>query len=162
MDQPEQIRLSNDVLRVMREAAQISQRIGEQFVSTRAILLALLDDPHIGSALSDVLSREKLEALPIAESMRARAARMPDAGLAIGERAAMQRFNTLAFKLPDGKASMWLSIEAMSVFAESAQRAEGEFSPKHLVWGIAGEAVRVPGILATMHVAPGSLTDAIK
>lgn len=158
---PEQVRLSPDLLRLMREAARISHGLGEQFVTTRALLLALLADPDIGPKIQHIIAREKLEGLPISEGMRARAARMPDAGLAIGERPAMQRYNTLAFKLPDGEASMWLSIEAYSVFTEGAQRAGHEYLPKHLLYGIAGEAIRVPGILATLHVAPGSLTEAV-
>lgn len=161
-DQPDQIRLSAELLRLMRDAAKIANQIGEEFISTRSLLLAILDDPQIGEAVGEVVPREKLEALPISESMRARAARMPDLGLAVGERPAMQRYNTLAFKLPDGKASMWLSIEASTVFSEGAQRAEGEYMPKHLLYGIAGEAVRVAGILATLHVSPGSLTEAVK
>ena len=158
---PEQIRLSPDLLRVMRAAAKISHGIGEEFITTRSLLLALLDDSDIGPKIEEIVPREKLEALPISEGMRARAARMPDVGLAIGERPAMQRYNTLAFKMPDGKASMWLSIEAHSVFAEGAQRAGTEFLPKHLLHGIAGEAIRVPGILATLHVAPGALAEAV-
>lgn len=160
-DALEQILLSEELLTVMRNAAKIAQRLREPFISTRTLLLALLEDPTIGPALVNVLPKEKLQMLPPAEDIRAGATRLAEPNMAPGERAAMQRFDTLAFKLPEGKGSIWLSNEALTVFIEGAQRSEGKYLPKHLAFGIAAEAVRSPGVLAQMRIEPGKVTEAI-
>ncbi len=79
------------------------------------------------------------------------------------ERAALARFDTLAFKLPEGIRSVWLSREVYSAFIEGAHRVEegAQYSPKHLAYGIAADAIRAPGLLSSMQIPPGTLSDAI-
>ncbi len=166
MSEPvEQIPLSRELLALMRHASEIAAALREPFVSVRTLLLALLDDPQLGAALADALPREKLEgyALPEDAGARLTASRVPEPHLRPGERAAMLRFNTLAFKTPDGARSVWLSREAHTVWMEGAKRVgEGEaYLPKHLAYGIAADAVRAPGVLAQLRIEPGAVTDAI-
>jgi hypothetical protein len=160
-EQLEQIPLSNELLTVMRQSARYAQQLREPFITARALLLALMDDPQIGASLAGVVPREKLLALAPGEDPRLTATRLPDAGLPPGERPAMPRYDTLAFKLPESTASMWLSREAFSIWIEGANRVEEAYLPKHLAFGIAAEAIRTPGVLAALYVEPGRVTDAI-
>ncbi|HET9029204.1 MAG TPA: Clp protease N-terminal domain-containing protein [Candidatus Aquilonibacter sp.] len=161
----EQIFLSAQILGLMRHAAEIAGQLREPFITVRTLLLALLDDAEIGSALSEALPREKLDAYQMsAEAAKADiAGRVAEPNMQAGERAAMLRFNTLAFKTPDGSKSVWLSREAFSAWNEGAKRVEdgSPYLPKHLAFGIAADAVRAPGILAAMHLSPGAITEAI-
>lgn len=157
----EQIPLSAELLTVMRDAARYARQLNEPFVTARDLLLALLDEPTIGAALVEVLPREKLLELPASGDPRNAASRLPDASLPSGERGALPRFNTLAFKLPDGSASVWLGREALALFVEGVNRAEGRYLPKALALGIAADAVRNPGVLRALNVEPGVVTDAI-
>lgn len=160
-EQLDQIPLSEDLLMVMRNSGRYAQQLREPFITARAILLALMDDENIGPTLADVVPREKLLELAPNEDARATAARLPETGLAAGEKPPMPRYDTLAFKLPEGTASVWLSREAFSIFTEGANRAEGSYLPKHLAYGLAAEAVRAPGVLAALRVEPGKVTDAL-
>jgi len=157
----EQIPLTGELLTVMRNSGRYAQQLREPFITARALLLALLDDETIGPRLAEVVPREKLLELPPSEDPRATATRLPDTGLPAGEKPAMPRYDTLAFKLPASTSSVWLSREAFSIFMEGANRVEGPYLPKHLAYGIAAEAVRSPGVLAALRVEPGKITDAI-
>ncbi|HEY5341249.1 MAG TPA: hypothetical protein VIK27_09505 [Candidatus Aquilonibacter sp.] len=161
----EQIFLSDEILALMRNAARLASELKEPFITVRTLLIALLEDPTIGPALVDVLPREKLDEyeLPEDAGMRLTASRVPEPNLRTGERAALLRFNTLAFKMPDGSKSVWLSREAYGVWNEGARRVgEGErFLPKHLAFGIAADAIRTPGVLASLRVSPGDVTDVL-
>lgn len=162
----EQIFLSDEILDLMRHAAELAGTVREPFVTVRAMLLALLDDAELGPALADALPREKLELYQMAaEAAKANiASRISEPQMQAGERAAMLRFNTLAFKVPDGSRSVWLSREAFSAWNEGAKRvADGSrYLPKHLVFGIAADALRTPGVLAALHVPPGAINEAIQ
>lgn len=160
-DQLEQIPLTNELLAVMRNSGRYAQQLREPFITARALLLALLDDPQIGASLGEVVPRDKLMLLAPSEDLRMTATRLPDTGLPTGEKAAMPRYDTLAFKLPDSTTSVWLSREAFSIFLEGANRVDTSYLPKHLAFGIAAEAVRTPGVLAALYVEPGKVTDAI-
>jgi len=157
----EQIPLSNELLTVMRNSGRYAQQLREPFITARALLLALLDDETVGAVLTDVVPREKLMELPPIDDARATATRLTERGLADGEKAPMPRYDTLAFKLPDSNASAWLSREAFAIFVEGANRAEGSYLPKHLAFGFAAEAVRAPGVLASLRIEPGKVTDAL-
>lgn len=156
----EQIPLSDELLRVMRRGAELSQQNGEMFVTPRSLMLALLDDPSVGPAIAPVVSREKLNALPPPEHELGGMIRVSDERLA-GEVPALVRYNTLAFKTPNGKSTLWLNKESLDVFMEGAQRVSAAYLPKHLAMGFAAEAIRMPGVLAAIRVEPGRLTDAI-
>ncbi len=160
-EQLEQIPLSEELLAVMRNSGRYCQQLREPFITARALLLALLDDERIGPALSGVVPREKLLALEPVDDGRTTAGRLPESGAAGAEKPAMPRYDTLAFKLPEGTASVWLSREAFTIFVEGANRAEQTYLPKHLAFGLAAEALRTPGVLAALHVEPGRVTDAL-
>jgi hypothetical protein len=161
----EQIFLSDEILNLMRRAAVLAGTVREPFITVRTMLLSLLDDPLLGSSLQEALPREKLlEYEMAAEAAKANiASRVPEPQMLDGERAAMLRFNTLAFKVPDGSKSVWLSPEAFSAWNEGAKRVEeaARYLPKHLAFGIAADAVRTPGILAALHLSPGAINEAL-
>jgi len=156
----EQIPLSEELLGLMRRAAQISLDNNEAFITPRSLLLSLLDDSEVGPAVSTVVSKDKLLAVPPAENEMSGLVRIAEDRLT-GEQPALVRYDTLAFKTPNGKTSVWLGKEALAIFLEGAQRVEGRFLPKHLALGFAAEAVRSPGVLAAIRVEPGRLTDAV-
>ena len=164
-DAQEQIFLSDEILTLMRRAAELAGTVREPFITVRTMLLALLDDPHLGPELQDVLPREKLIEYEMgADAARANiASRVSEPQMQAGERAAMLRFNTLAFKIPNGSKSVWLSRDAFTAWTEGAKRVEdgGRYMPKHLAFGIAADAIRVPGILAALHLSPGAINEAI-
>lgn len=161
----EQIFLSDNILGFMRHAAELAVKMREPFITIRTLLLAMLDDAALGPALEDVLPREKLEQYeqPDGDATKLIASRVAEPQMGAGERAAMLRFNTLAFKLPDGSKSVWLSREAFTAWTEAARRVgEGErFMPKHIAFGIAADAVRAPGILTQLRVSPSDVNEAI-
>lgn len=157
----DQVFISDELLAVMRSAVAYSLRLKEPAVTPRALLLGLLDDAVIGPAIAELIDREKLEGQPVPPTVRLGMTRLPEKGLLPGEAAALARYDTLAFKSPDGKHSLWLNREAHAVFMEAAQRAEGTFTPKHLAFGLAAEATQSPAVFATLRIEPGVLTDAI-
>ena len=59
----DQLPISDELFTLMRGAAAHAKRMGERFVSSYALLLALMDDPVVGAALVDVIDREKLDGL---------------------------------------------------------------------------------------------------
>jgi hypothetical protein len=160
-EQLDQIPLSEDLLLVMRNSGRYAQQLREPFITARALLLALMDDQHVGPSLAEVVPREKLLELEPVDDARTTAARLPESGLAANEKQAMPRYDTLAFKLPEGTASVWLSREAFNIFVEGSNRAEESYLPKHLAFGLAAEALRTPGVLAALRVEPGKVTDAL-
>ncbi|MDP9024499.1 MAG: hypothetical protein M3N13_03870 [Candidatus Eremiobacteraeota bacterium] len=157
--------VSPALLEVMRASALIATELREPFITMRALLLALLDEPQIGAAIARAVPREALEAYEVEPGAihRMTASRVLEPQMEAHERAALARFNTLAFKVPDGSRSVWLSREAYSAFCEGGQRVEEDapFAPKHLAYGIAADAVRAPGLLTTLQISPGALTDAL-
>ncbi len=161
----EQIFLSDEILVLMRRASELAGAVREPFITVRTMLLALLEDPQLGPALQDVLPRAKLLEYEMAtEAAKANiASRVSEPQMQDGERAAMLRFDTLAFKVPSGTKSVWLSREAFSAWHEGAKRVgEGSpYMPKHLAFGIAADAIRVPAVLAAMHLSPGEINEAI-
>ncbi|MFN2448420.1 MAG: hypothetical protein ABR508_01315 [Candidatus Baltobacteraceae bacterium] len=158
MPDAENLPLSDELLQTMRLAAKIAIELGEPFITPRVLLLALLEEPSLGPAIGRVIFKQKLLAADVENnfgSLRAIDEFLP------GETAAMTRYNTLAFKTPDGRTSMWLSREALNVFVEGAKRVNGRYDPRELALGIAADAVHSPGILAAIRVQPGVLGDAV-
>lgn len=158
MADAEHVPISDELLTTMRAAAALAVSLREPFITPRAILMALLNDPAIGAALGEIVNREKLEEVSVENnfgSVRVVEEIMP------GEMPAMTRYDTLAFKTPDGKSSVWLNREAYNIFIEGAQRAEERYYPKQLALGLAAEAVHAPGVLAAIRLEPGRLIDAI-
>lgn len=158
MAELEQIPLSEELLLLMRAAAQQAVALGETFITPRALLLAMLDDPLIGTPLRNVVNRERLIAAQVAATG---AGRLPQDTFAAGDPSVLPRYDTLAFKTPDGQRSVWLSQDAYQAFIEGAQRVEGRYMPRHVALGLAAQAVHAPGILAAIRVEPGVVIDAI-
>lgn len=155
----EHIPLSSELLVLMRRAAQKAIELKEPFITPRAILLSLLEDPGMGPAIAAVVSRDKVAGAEVSESpgmTRLIEERMED-----GEQPAMARYDTLAFKTPDGRTSMWLNKDAYTIFIEGAQRVEDRYYPKHVALGLAAQAIHAPGLLTAIRVEPGVLADAI-
>lgn len=155
----EQVPLTPELLQVARRAAGIAIELNEAFITPRALLLALLEDPSVGPAISGVVVRDKVLAADVSEN--GGAARLLEEPADGTEPPAMPRYDTLAFKTPDGRTSMWLSRDAFSIFTEGAQRVDERYYPKHLALGLAASAIQSPGVLAAIRVEPGVLSDAI-
>lgn len=154
--------LTEELLGVMRNAAGKTLAAGEQFVSARSLLLALLDDPEVGPRLRGAVARERLESLEPVEIDLTGVSRMPDERVPAGEEPALARYDTLAFKTPDGSASAWLDKDALYMFSEGANRAgQLQYYPRHLALGIASVAMKQPAVLSAMRIEPGALVDAI-
>lgn len=155
----DQVPLTSELLGLMRIAARKAIELKEPFITPRAILLALLDDAGIGPAIASVVNRERVLSVQVGENTgttRAIEERMEN-----GEQSAMTRYDTLAFKTPDGRASMWLNKDAYTIFIEGAQRVEDRYFPRHLALGLAAQAIHAPGLLTAIRVEPGVLADAI-
>ena len=155
----EHIPLSSELLGLMRRAAQKAIELKEPFITPRAILLALLDDPAMGPAIATVVNREKVAGVEVSESPGM--TRLVEERMENGEQPAMARYDTLAFKTPDGRTSMWLNKDAYTIFIEGAQRVEDRYFPKHLALGLAAQAIHAPGLLTAIRVEPGVFADAI-
>lgn len=155
----EQIPLSDEVLAVMRSAARKAVELREPFITPRAIILALADDAEVGPAIAGSVNLEKV--LGADPDENSGIVRLLDEALADGEPPAMARYDTLAFKTPDGRSSLWLNRDAYRMFMEGAQRVDERYRPKHLALGVAAEAVRTPTVLTAIHIDPGAFTEAI-
>ena len=159
MPELEQVPLTAELLGVMRRAAQKAIDLKEPFISPRAILLSLLDDPGIGPAIAGVVNRDKVLNAQVGENSGI--ARLLEEHMENGEQPAMARYDTIAFKTPDGRTSVWLNKDAYNIFIEGAQRVEDRYYPKQLALGVAAQAIHAPGVLAAIRVEPGVLADAI-
>ena len=142
MADAENVPLTEGLLATMRRAAQYAIELGEPFISPRALLLALLEDPAVGFKLQRLTSAAKVRNADV-------------------EFAFSTAQDTLAFKTPDGRSMMWLSKESFEIFFQGAKRVAERYSPRELALGIAAEAVQLPGILAAIRVEPGALMDAV-
>jgi len=151
--------LSGELLGVMHVAARKAVELGEPFISVRAVLLALLDDPGIGPAIGGAVNREKLLAVPAEEDFGVQ--RIYDEPSPDEDEPALVRYDTLAFKTPDGRSSVWLSRDALRIFMEGARRAQERYYPKQLALGLATIATRSPGTISAIAVEPGGLAEAI-
>jgi len=160
-DPREPILLSEEVLVVLRRAAALARRLNEPFISTRALLLSLLDDPVDGPVLAGAVFRDQLESGEPASGAAAHANALPEEPFPEGEAPAMARYDTLAFKMPDSTQSVWLSDEALAMLLDGAQRADGPYLPKHLAFGIAAHAKRSPATLTKLRLDAGAVIDAI-
>lgn len=157
MPESENVPLSDEVLSMMRAAAQKALELNEPFISLRALLLAMLDEPSIGPRILGVVNREKLlEAEPAGGAMR-----LDDDVFTSPGDPPLARYDTIAFKTPDNRSSVWLSSPAYQIFIEGARRVQERYLPKHVALGMAAQAVNAPGSLAALPVEPGALADAL-
>lgn len=158
MADEENLPVSAELLRTMRRAANYAIELREPFISPRALLLALLDDDSVGFSLTTIVPRRRVLDADVEFNFNAVRALQE---IIPGEQPAMIRYDTLGFKTPDGRSTMWLSKESYEAFFQGAKRAEGRFRPRDLALGIAAEALLAPGILAAIRVEPGRVIDAV-
>lgn len=136
----EQVLLSDDILAVMRGAVTYAVSYGAAFVAPPHLLLALLDDPKVGTALGATLERGRLVAAARQPSPGG-VVEVPEGPLPRGEKPPFLRYNTVVFQSTDGAHQRWLNRDTFRMFNDSAKRANGgRYLPKHLAVGIANEA----------------------
>ena len=154
----EQVPISDELLAVMRNAVAKSLSLQEPFVTARALLLALAEDPSMAETLEPVLDLEQLRELAIEDAPAP--AEVPDEA-SDDETPPLRRYDTLAIKDPLGQQSLWLNREAFAVFLEGARRHEERYLPKHLAYGFVSEARRQPNILRAIGIDAAKLSEAI-
>ena len=154
MDQ-EQLRLAPDLLAVMRTGVDNAIERGAQFVFPPHLLLALLDEPTIGSAVEGHVNREKVEkAAEAALAKLPEVTELPEGSLPDDEKPPFQRYDTLAFTSRDGHRTMYLDHDAYHLFLEGARRANEVYKPKHLLMGFVAASVKDGEILALLGPDP--------
>ncbi len=158
MPESDHIALSDELLALMRAAAQKALDLHETFVTPRALLLAMLDEPSIGPRIAGVVNRRKLLDAAAAGTD---AVRLEDDVLPSTGDPALARYDTLAFKTPDSGSSVWLDPQTYQILQEGARRVDDRYLPKHAALGMAAEAVHAPGELAALGVDAGALAEAL-
>jgi hypothetical protein len=157
----EQVLLSDDLLNVMRGAVKYATEYDAGYVGPPHLLLAILDDPKIGAALTEMLERGRIIAAarqPTASGV----VEVPEGPLPRGERPPFQRYDTLVFQSSDGKSHRWLNQTVFKIFQEAAQRVDGgRFLPKHLAVGFVNEASSDRNILQLLGKEPQEFTKAV-
>jgi hypothetical protein len=137
----EQLRLTPNLLAVMRGGAAHALAYGANAIAPAHLLLALLDDPALGAALTAVV--------PV-ETLRAAAAR--DNGVVD---------DTLAFRTRDGACTLYLNRAAYHLFIEGGRRASDVYLPKDLVIGFTAQALKDQEILALLGGDPQRVAEAL-
>ena len=159
----EQIPISPEVLAIMRDAVARSRVRGENFISSRTLMLALAHEPSLQEHLAEVIDVERLEGLIFEPVELPGIAHVPDERLEEGEDAPFPKYDTLAFKSPDGATSMWLNGETHAVFLEGARHAADaeRYLPKHLALGFVSESRRTPAVLTSIKIDAAALSKAV-
>lgn len=155
----EQIPISDEVLTVMRRAASLTLKSGEQFIGTRAMMISLLREPEFAEAFKDVVNLEELETTLPEEGEAPGVQQLPEDRMGADEQPALLRYDTLAFKDETGQATVWLSGEAHAVFLEGARHTESRFVPKTLVLAFVSEARRQPSVLRDLKIDAGKFSE---
>lgn len=155
----EQIPISDEVLTVMRRAATFTLKSREQFITTRAVMLSLMQEPALAEAFAEVVNLESLEVMLSEEREAPGVQRLPEERMAEGEQPAMLRYDTLAFKDETGQNTLWLNGEAHAVFLEGARHTENRFLPKNLILAFVNEARRQPHVLRDLKIDAGKFSE---
>lgn len=162
MNDNEQLRLSPELLAVMRAGVATAIEHGAEFVAPPHLLLGLLADPQIGPAIEPLIPHDHIvkaaaetgrklpEVTEIAEAPQLRSEKPP-----------FPRYDTLAFRSSDTMRTLYLDGDAYHVFIEGARRADGVYRPKHLVYGFTAEAVKDRDLLSLFGSDPQSVTAAV-
>ena len=158
----EQLRLSDDLLAVLRAGVTTAIEHGAEFVAPPHLLLGLLADPNVGPAIDSLVPREKIEkAAADAAKKLPEVVEVPEGALADGEHPPFVRYDTLAFRSQDGTRTLYLDGNAYHVFIEGARRADDVYRPKHLVFGFTAEAVKDRDLLSLFGSDPQGVTKAV-
>jgi hypothetical protein len=162
MNDSEQLRLSPELLGVMRAAVGAAVEDGAEFVAPAHLLLGLLADPQVGPAIDALVPRDVIvKAAADAVTKLPEVAEVFEGALPDGERAPFPRFESLAFRSPDGTRTRYLDGDAYHVFVEGARRATDVYRAKHLVYGFTAEAVKDRDLLRLFGSDPQSVTEAV-
>jgi hypothetical protein len=158
----DQVRLDPTLLGVMRAGVGHALERGAQFVAPPHLLLALLDDAQLGSAIAGLVAREKVErAAEAALAKPPEVAEIPEGPLPEGERIPFPRYDTLAFRAADRPRTLYLDRSAMRLFVEGARRADEVYRPKHLVMGFVAAAVKDVDVLTLLGPDPQAVARGV-
>ena len=162
MTDSEQLRLSPELLGVLRAGVGAAIEHGAEFVAPPHLLLGLLADPHVGPAIDSLVPRDAIaKAAAEAAHKLPEITEIPEGPLPEGEHAPFPRFESLAFRSPDGTRTLYLDADAHHVFVEGARRATDVYRAKHLVYGFTAEAVKDRDLLRLFGSDPQSVTEAV-
>jgi hypothetical protein len=157
----EQLALSEELLVAMHDAVRHALAGGCAYVAPAHLLLALLDEPVLGVALRDVLERGRL----LADAKRKREPgihELPERAVPAGERVTFRRYDSLAFRSPDGRSVMWLDGDARRIFFGGAKLVTaGAYKPKHLALGYLAESANDPALHDLLGRDPHAVTTAV-
>lgn len=155
----EQVLLSDELLNVMRGAVSYAVEYDAKFVAPAHLLLAILDDPKIGSSLSESIERGRVIATA-RQPAPAGVVEVPEGVLPRGETPPFQRYDTLVFQSTDGKNQRWLSKDVFEIFQESARRVDsGRMLPKHLAVGFVNAATNDRNMMQLLGRDPHQFTE---
>jgi hypothetical protein len=158
----EQLRLSAELIGVMRAGVTQALRHGAEFVAPPHLLLGLLEDRVVGPAIDPLVPRENIErAASDAARKLPEVAELPEGPLPPGARPPFQRCDTVAFRSQDGTRTLYLDGDAYHVFIEGARRADEVYRPKHLVYGFTAEAIKDRDVLSLFGADPEAVTKAV-
>jgi hypothetical protein len=156
------LRLTPELMTVMRAAAGNAIHRGAQFIAPPDLLSALLRDPQVGPALEPLVPREHIAiAADDAEKKLPEIAEIAEGALPDGGNAPFVRYDSLAFLSPDGTRTVYLDGHAYHLFIEGARRADEVYRPKHLVLGFTAEAVKDRDLLGMFGVDPAHVANAV-
>ncbi len=159
----QQLRLAPDLLAVMRNGVAAAVAHDAPFVAPAHVMVGLLADARVGPALAPLVPREHVErAAEEAARKLPEVLPLPEGALPQGEDGAFARYDTLAFRSPDGARTLYLDADAFHVFIEGARRASETYLPKHLVLGFTAEAVKDRNVLSLFGVDPIDIARAVE
>lgn len=162
MAESEQLRLSPELLDVMRAGASAAAEHGCGFIAPPHLLLGLLRDPLIGPAIEPLVPRETIEtAAADAAKKLPEVTEILEPAPPRGDPPPFTRYDTLAFRSLDGTRTLYLDADAHHVFIEGARRADEVYRPKQLVYGFTAEAVKDRDVLRLFGSDPQSVTQAV-
>jgi hypothetical protein len=152
----EQLRLTPELLDVMRNGVAHAIEHAASFVTPAHLLLGLLAEPRVGAAVRGLVPDERVRLAAASGN-----ARLPAVSERAGAREPFVRLDSLAFRSPDGSRTLYLDHDAFLVFVEGAQRAAEAYEPKDLMLGFVAEALKDQEILGFLGGNPERITAAI-
>ncbi len=162
MTDQDHVRLTPELMAVMRAAAGNAMRRGAHVIAPSDVLLALLYDPLVGPALETLVEPGHIAvAAEDAEKKLPEIAEIPEGVLPDGESPPFVRYDSLVFLSPDGTRTLYLDGQAYHLFIEGARRADEVYNPKHLVLGFTAEAVKDRDLLGMFGVDPAHVANAV-
>jgi hypothetical protein len=158
----EQLRLTPELLRVMRAGVSHAIEAGEEFVAPTHLMLALIDDARIGTTIAEIVPAARVrDAMANSKGRLPEVAEVPEGPLPEGETVSFKRYDTLAFRSADHSRTLYLDRSAYDIFIAGARRADEAYEPKHLAMGFAAVSVKDGEIGNLLGTEPQRLTIAL-